>query len=84
MDSAFTLTYTFNHTYTQDFFAPIGTFKQWLLENRMAPFGHYVDVNDMDTFNRILRLHGGYNGPVKWYKSILRDFNAADEKGEYA
>lgn len=82
MDSAFTLAYTYNETYTQDFFAPVGTLKQWLLENRMAPFGHYVDVNDMYTLNRILQSHGGYDGPVKWYQSMLRDYNLADEKGE--
>lgn len=83
MDSAFSLAYTFNHTDVQDYFAPVGALKQWLLENRMAPFGQYVDVNDMNTFNRILRLHGGYDGPVKWYKSMLRDYNLADEKGEH-
>lgn len=83
MESAFTLSYTFNHTLTQEDFAPVGTFKEFLLENRMAPIGQYVNRRDMEIANRIIRLNGGYDGPVKWYKATMRGLNAADEKGEH-
>lgn len=82
MESAFTLGYTFNHTLTQENFALVGSFKEWLLENRIAPIGQYVSRHDMEIANRIIRLNGGYDGPVKWYKAAMRGLNAADENGE--
>ena len=73
--------YTYDEAYTQEYFAPVGAFKQWLLANQMAPFGEYVDNKTMDIFNNIVTLNGGYDGPVKWYKSCMRDINKADEEG---
>jgi hypothetical protein len=47
----------------------------------MAPFGRYVDFKDMTIFNRLLTHNGGYAGPLKWYQSVMRGINAADEQG---
>lgn len=67
----------------KEHFCPVGAYKQWLLQDRIAPWGGFINRKSKDTFERILTLHGGFNGPLKSYKSLMRDVNAADEAGKY-
>ncbi|PLB54176.1 putative epoxide hydrolase [Aspergillus steynii IBT 23096] len=79
-DSAFTLTYTSNATYLKEYFSPVGEYKKWLLADRIAPWTTFITADEKDTFEKITMSHGGFDGPVKTYKSLMRDFNAADEE----
>ncbi|KAG6355139.1 hypothetical protein INS49_004220 [Diaporthe citri] len=80
VDSAFTLTYTDDPDYIQKYFSPVGEYKKWLLGDRIAPWQKYLGPEDKATFQFILAVSGGFDGPIKSYKSLMRDVNAADEE----
>lgn len=82
MDSAFTLTYTDDPEYMKKHFSPVGKFRKWLVEGRTAPWTKYLEPDSKSIFKRITSFNGGYDGPVKSCKSLMRDVNAVDEKGE--
>ncbi|OGM43844.1 hypothetical protein ABOM_007555 [Aspergillus bombycis] len=79
-DSAFTLTYTSNATYMKEHLSPVGEYRKWLLANRVAPWTAFITADEKDTFENITMSNGGFDGPVKSYKSLMRDYNAADEE----
>ncbi|KAF4470262.1 alpha beta-hydrolase [Fusarium albosuccineum] len=79
LDSAFTLLYTDNSDYFQKYFAPIGEYKKWLLAGRIAPWTKYLEEESKSIFKRIYNFHGGFDGPLKTYKSMIRDVNLAHE-----
>ncbi|RDW78879.1 alpha/beta fold hydrolase [Aspergillus mulundensis] len=78
-DSAYTLTYSSNATYLKEHFSPVGAYKKWLLADRIAPWSTYITADEKDIFETITMSHGGFDGPTKSYKSLMRDYNAADE-----
>ncbi|EXM13829.1 Epoxide hydrolase-like [Fusarium oxysporum f. sp. vasinfectum] len=80
MDSAFTLTYTDTPEYMREHFSPVGRYKQWLLDGRIAPWTKYLEPDAKSIFKRITLFNGGFDGPVKSYKSLMRDINLSDEK----
>ncbi|KAJ5349881.1 hypothetical protein N7541_007608 [Penicillium brevicompactum] len=79
-DSAYTLTYSSNATYLKEHFSPVGAYKKWLLADRIAPWTTFITEDEKDIFENITMSQGGFDGPVKSYKSLMRDYNAADEK----
>ncbi|RAK76341.1 alpha/beta hydrolase [Aspergillus fijiensis CBS 313.89] len=79
-DSAFTLTYTSDPTYMREHLSPVGEYKKWLLADEIAPWTTFITQVEKETFTNITMAHGGFDGPVKSYKSLMRDLNAADEE----
>jgi soluble epoxide hydrolase/lipid-phosphate phosphatase len=41
----------------------------------------YISGVDMEQWKRITTAQGGFEGPLKWYKAIMRGFNDPDETG---
>lgn len=60
----------------------MGAYKKWLLADRIAPWTTFITEDEKDIFENITMSQGGFDGPVKSYKSLMRDYNAADEKGK--
>ena len=66
----------------KEHFSPVGEYKKWLLADRIAPWTAHITADEKDIFENITMSNGGFDGPVKSYKSLMRDYNAADEKGK--
>lgn len=66
----------------KEYFSPVGEYKKWLLADRVAPWTAFITADEKDTFENITMSHGGFDGPVKSYKSLMRDYNAADEESK--
>lgn len=63
--------------------APIGKFKQWLLEDKTAPIGNFANRVSQEQWKSIMKAQGGLDGPLKWYKAFMRDVNKVDEDGMF-
>ncbi|KAJ5192615.1 hypothetical protein N7449_008757 [Penicillium cf. viridicatum] len=79
LDSVYTLVYTYSSTYWREDLAPIGKFKQWLLEDKTAPIGNFANRVSQEQWKSIMKAQGGLDGPLKWYKAFMRDVNKVDE-----
>lgn len=59
----------------------MGEYEKWLLSGDIAPWREHLGNKNKAIFKKIFALNGGFDGPVKSYKSVMRDVNAADESG---
>ena len=75
------MTYTNDSAYFKRYFSPVGEYEKWLLSGDIAPWREHLGNKDKAIFKKIVALNGGFDGPVKSYKSLVRDVNAADESG---
>lgn len=75
------MVYTRNTSLVTRDFSPVGAFQRWLLQDRIAS-DLYVSRVNIEQWKEIMHAQGGFNGPLKWYKAIMRGFNNPDSEGK--
>ncbi|KAH8629749.1 alpha/beta-hydrolase [Alternaria alternata] len=79
LDSVYTLWYTNNATYQQQYLAPYKALKTWLSQDRQAPYGGaYISEVTKAQWKSIAKRQGGLSGGLNWYKANLQGVNSAD------
>ncbi|KAM5358993.1 hypothetical protein ACJZ2D_014818 [Fusarium nematophilum] len=76
LESFYTFQYTRNTSWMEHFL-PVGAFRQWLVQNRTSSHMFVSRVN-MEQWKAIMRAQGGLDGPLKWYKAMMKGINNPD------
>ncbi|UPK95918.1 hypothetical protein LCI18_006853 [Fusarium solani-melongenae] len=81
LDSFVSIQYTRNTSIWTEHFSPVGAFRKWLEQDSIASDVFASRVNE-EQWKTIMRAQGGFNGPLKWYKAMMRGINNPDTSGE--
>ncbi|KAF9022959.1 alpha/beta-hydrolase [Hymenopellis radicata] len=79
LDSFFTLLYAKDPALWATNFAPLGAFKQWILDGRTTPVADFITAEDLETFEKTIR-DNGIAAPLNWYKVYLAGIDVEDAK----
>lgn len=61
----------------------MGALKRWLLADGRIPFqNEFLTDVTLAQWRTIVRAQGGMDGPLKWYRAMMRGYNTADENGK--
>ena len=73
--------FTHNTSFWRKDFAPVGALREWLEQDKTAS-DLYISDADMQQWKSITTAQSGFEGPLRWYKAIMRGYNDPDETGE--
>ncbi|KAF4455364.1 alpha beta-hydrolase [Fusarium albosuccineum] len=77
LESFYSLMATRNSSSWTEDFMPVGAIREWLVQNKTASDVFSTRVN-MEQWKLIMRAQGGLDGPLKWYKAMMRGINNPD------
>ncbi|KAF4995350.1 hypothetical protein FDECE_12842 [Fusarium decemcellulare] len=77
LESFYSLMTTQNSSSWTEYFMPVGAIREWLVQNKTASDVFATRVN-MEQWKLIMTAQGGLDGPLKWYKAMMRGINNPD------